>query len=90
MIVSNTKALGARQLDSELEAVSLRVLRELCGRVGHLPISYLLSHKFDLSGVPHASGGFSDVRKGTFKGKDVAVESLRVSELDDKIRIRKV
>ena len=85
-----TKALRAAKLESGLKVVALNVLRKLCGRIGHLPNSYLLSHKFDTSGIPHASGGFSDVWKGSFKGKNVAVKSLRITESDDKNRIRKV
>jgi len=58
--------------------------------MGYLPESYLLSHKFDLSGLPRASGGFSDVRVRAFEGKSVAVRTLKVLELEDKARIRKV
>ena len=78
------------RLDNELHQLTLCVLRRLCGRVGRLPDSYLLSDRFDLSGMPLASGSFADVRMGVFKGKDVAVKSLRVSEVDDKERIRRV
>ena len=84
------KALRAARLEPELRAVAFRVLRRLCGRMGHLPESYLLPHKFDLSGPSRASGGFADVRVGVLNGKSVAVKSLRVSEMDDKARIRKV
>jgi len=62
----------------------------LCGRMGYLPSSYLLSDKFDLSGMPRASGGCADVWMGVFKGKEVAVKILRVSEVDDEAKIRKV
>ena len=84
------KALGKARLDIELQKIAFSVLRRLSGRTGYLPKSYLLPDKFDLSGMPHASGGFADIRRRVFKGKDVAVKSLRVAELDDKIRIRKV
>lgn len=77
-------------LDTELRQVSFGVLRRLCGRTGYVPSSYLLSDKFDLSERPRASGNFADVRTGIFKGKDVAVKSLRISEVDDKAKIRKV
>ena len=50
----------------------------------------MLSDKFNLSGMPRASGGFADVRMGVFEGKEVAVKTLRVSEADDKVKIRKV
>jgi hypothetical protein len=84
------KAFRAARLDTGLRQLAFGVLRRLCGSVGHLPDSYLLSAKFDLSGAPQASGGFSDVRMGVFKGKDVAVKTLRVSKMDDKAKIRKV
>ena len=84
------KAFRAARLEPELRAVAFGVLRKLCGRIGYLPESYLLSHKFDLSGSPRASGGFADIRMGVFKGKDVAIKTLRVLELEDKARIRKV
>lgn len=84
------KALRVAKLEIELRKIAFSVLRRLCGRIGHLPESYQLSDKFDLSGMPHASGGFADVRMGVYKGKDVAVKSLRVAEFDDKLRIRKV
>ena len=84
------KALRAARLNTELRPLALMVLRRLCGRIGHLPDSYLLFDKLDVSGMPYASGGFADVRKGVFKGKDVAVKSVRVSEMGDKVKIRKV
>ena len=77
-------------MEPELRNLALVVLRRLCGKIGHLPESYLLSEKIDLSGRPCSSGDFADVCMGVFKGMDVAVESLRVSEVDDKWRIRRV
>ena len=77
-------------METELRQLAFGVLRRLCGKEGHLPKSYLLSDMFDLSGLPRTSGGFADVRLGMFKGKSVAVRSLRISEYDDKAKIRKV
>jgi hypothetical protein len=85
-----TKAFRSARLEPELRHLAFGVLRRLCGRIGHLPESYLLSDKFDLSGSPRAFGGFADVRMGVLKGMNVAVKSLRVSEVDDRTRIRKV
>ena len=84
------KAFRASPLDNELRQVALGVLRELSNRTGHLPESYLLSDKFDISGKVVASGGFADVRKGMFKGKNVAVKTLKVLPTDDKAKIRRV
>ena len=84
------KALRAARLETELRHLAFSILRRLCGRIGHLPESYLLSDIFDLSGVPRASTGFADVRVGVFKEKSVAIKTLRFSPTDDKARIRKV
>jgi len=85
------KALRDARLEPELRRIALGVLRRICGRLGHLPESYLLSDKFDLSGMPRASGGFADVWKAEFRGEvKVAIKCLRVSDVDDKARIRKV
>ena len=86
----NMKAFRAARLKPELQNITLAVLRILCGRIGCLPNSYLLPRRFDLSGTPRAFGGFADIRAGVFKGKDVAIKSLRVPEVDEKITIRKV
>ena len=86
----DVKAVRAARLEPELHNLALVVLRRMCGKIGHIPESYLLSDKFDLSGMPRASSSIADVRMGVFKGRDVAVKSLRVSEVDDKARIRKV
>lgn len=88
--ITGTKALRVAKPETELRKFAFSVLRRLCGKMGHLPESYLLSDKFDLSVMPHASSGFADVRVGMFKGKEVAVKTLRVFDMDDKMRIHKV
>jgi len=62
------KAFRVARLDNKIRQLAFGVLRRLCGRTGHLPNSYLLSAKFDLSGMPRTSGGFADVQMGVFKG----------------------
>jgi hypothetical protein len=83
------KAFRAARLDIKLHQLALGVLRKLCGRIGHLPDSYLLSAKFDLSGITYAAGGFAIIQIGVFEGKSVAIKTLRASETD-KAKIRKV
>jgi hypothetical protein len=82
--------LRAAEPEIELRTIAFSVLRRLCGRIGHLPESYLLFDNFNLSEMSYSSGGFTDVRMGVFNGKEVAVKSLRITMLDDKPRIRKV
>ena len=84
------KALRAARLEPELRRLAFSVLRKLCGRVGYLPKSHLLPDEPELSGLLRASGGFAELRVGVFKGRGVAVKTLRVSEVDDEARINKV
>ena len=84
------KVFQAARLEAEPRQLAFNILRKLCGKIGHLPESYLLSDEFDLSGLPRASGGFADIRTGVFRGETVVVKSLRIAEVDDKARIRKV
>ena len=86
----DVKVFRAARLETGLRQLAFNILRKLCGKIGYLPESYLLSDEFDLSGLPRASGGFADVRMGVLKGEDVVVKSLRISEEDDTGRIHKV
>ena len=84
------KAFRAVRLERELRFLAFNALTRLCGRIGRLPESYLLPNELDLSGLLRASGGFAEVRVGVSRGKYVAIKSLKVSEVDDEMRIRKV
>ena len=50
----------------------------------------MITDKIEVSNEILASGGFADVRKGTYLGALVAVKTMRVGEGDDLMRIRKV
>ena len=56
MFYLGVKALRAARLESKVRQIAVGVLRSLCGKIGHLPESHLLSHKFDLSGSPALPG----------------------------------
>lgn len=86
----STKVLRITQADATVQILAINVLRKLCGRTEYLPESYLLSDKFNLSGVPRASSGSSEIWMELLKGRCVAVKSLRVSEMGDKAKIREV
>ncbi|KAF9781293.1 kinase-like domain-containing protein [Thelephora terrestris] len=85
----NTKALREARLDIELEKIAFSVLKELCGEIGHLPDSYLLSCRLEPAVIALAPGRFSHIQKGSFEGKDVAVKSLRILKFDGEIQVRK-
>ena len=84
------KAFRASPLDNELRQLAFSILRKLSNRIGHLPESYPLSDKFDISGRVVASGGFVDVREGAFQRKNVAEKAPRVLLTDDKAKVCRV
>ena len=50
----------------------------------------IITEKVEVEDKVLASGGFADVRRGTYMGHLVAVKALRVAEQDDFVTIRKV
>ena len=65
-------------------------LRRLAGSVGRLPESMVITDRIDVDGIILASGGFADVRCGRYLGHRVAVKTLRVTEMDNVVKFRKV
>jgi len=45
---------------------------------------------YSASSQPHTSGGFADIRQGKYRGRTVAVKTLRVGTSDNFEKIRKV
>lgn len=73
----------------------LWTLRQLCARQETLPESCILPIKFKTRDMHHAVGGFADVWKGTYGGKEVAFKSIRANLISNdkmrpKFRVRKV
>ena len=65
-------------------------LRRLAGCHGRLPDSMMITDRVEISDTILASGGFADIRRGTYMGSLVAVKTMRVSPQDDFLKIRKV
>jgi hypothetical protein len=65
-------------------------LKGLAARHGRLPGSMMITGKVRVEPEVLASGGFADVRRGTYRGHGVAVKALRVALKDDISKIRKV
>ncbi|OCH87497.1 kinase-like protein [Obba rivulosa] len=70
---------------------SLDMLRTLCGKNEICPSSFTLPEKFlqKHSDRPIASGGFADVWRGTYQGKDVAIKVWRFHGRDITPRVLK-
>jgi hypothetical protein len=65
-------------------------LRRLAGHHGRLPDSMIVAERIEDEDRILASGGFADIRRGSYMGHFVAVKTLRVSKQDDFLEIRKV
>lgn len=69
---------------------TLWALRQLCACKETLPESCILPINFKPTEPHHATGGFADVWRGTYKGKEVAFKSIRGSSVsDDAARLKR-
>jgi len=62
-----------------------RALRKTCAEAGILPSSYYLDdgQMKKVNDVPFASGGYSDVWRGLYKGENVSIKAFRVYMTDN-------
>ena len=69
-----------------------RALRKACSEVGILPDSYYLntSQIKKLNDVPFASGGYSDVWRGSYLEENVSIKAFRVYTTDNIENLTKV
>ncbi|KAF9647564.1 kinase-like protein [Thelephora ganbajun] len=68
----------------------LWTLRQLCACRETLPRSCVLQIEFKTSDPHHAAGGFADVWKGSYDGREVAFKSIRGStQTDDVARLKR-
>ena len=72
----------------ETKTHAFKLMRRLAGASRQIPKSYLIGKvttlfKYRVGKEIIASGGFADIRKGTLKGMDVAVKTIRISREND-------
>jgi len=86
-----------RRVDQLLERLPLQIrkrclrsLYRICGRQALLPRPLAIPLCYDPKEVPLCHGGFSDVWKGQYDGREVASKVLRVYQNSDLEQIRKV
>ena len=79
------QALGYDDAVPETKNRLHRALRKTCGEVGILPTSYHLDDKQvkKLNDVPFASGGYSDVWRGSYGEENVSIKAFRVYTTDN-------
>ena len=85
------QALKSREVPPNLDrGCVLWTLRQLCACLETLPKPYVLQVEFNPTDPHNAAGGFADVWKGMYNGKEVAFKSIRGStQADDSIRLRR-
>jgi hypothetical protein len=93
---SSSHPLNLPQALIDLEPTSvafgqiLRKLQKICTSRMRLPSSYILpADELNINGGPFATGGFSDVFNGTYRGSVVCVKRLRVASTSSLENIRK-
>ena len=83
------QGLAQHDLRAKEKQAFFVVLRRLAAIHGRLPDS-MIAEETKVSNEILASGGFADVRTGMYKGRLVAVKTMRVAKQDDSRKIRKV
>ena len=68
----------------------MRTLYKICGRQAILPKQLAIPLCYNPTEIPLCKGGFADVWKGQYNGRDVASKVLRVYQTSDLKQIRKV
>ncbi|KAF9644746.1 kinase-like protein [Thelephora ganbajun] len=81
------EASAGRPLGEETHRNSMHYLARICDHSALLPRSLQIPLCYDLSEIPHHSGGLVNVWKGQYKGREVAAKALRVSLTSDFGRI---
>ena len=85
------QTLKSREIPPNLnKGCVLWTLRQLCACLETLPKSCVLQVEFNPTDPYSAAGGFADVWKGMYNGKEVAFKSIRGSTLaEDAVRLRR-
>jgi hypothetical protein len=69
----------------------MRAMPKLCAAHGMLPSSYILTDGLEVIGdKAYKFGGFADIWKGRFEGRNVAIKALRVYATNNLGKIKKV
>jgi hypothetical protein len=77
-------------LEPQLRKRCLNTLCKICGRQALLPRSVQIPLCYDRSHTPLYRGGFADVWKGSYEGREVAVKVLVVYLTSDLDKITRV
>jgi hypothetical protein len=83
--------LSFPMLGCEYKIHGQRLLRYLCTQLDRLPTNYTISDGLVVTGEgPIASGGFSDVWRGSLNEQAVAIKRLCISKADDMTEVTNV
>jgi len=77
-------------LTPQIHRKFLRVIYKVCSRQALVPRSLEIPLCYDPNERPACQGGFADLWKGQYRGKEVAAKVLRLRPTDDLERVRRV
>ena len=82
---SAPKLLKENQVSRVTKSHAFKLMHKLAGTSRQVPKSYLVGafSRFKVEKTRFASGGFVDIRKGIYRGMNVAVKFIRVSPESD-------
>ena len=88
---NTSQVLPHENIPGRQKSIALRILRRLCGTFEKLPHSCLIGDELQINdGLPVETHAYADLRKGVWRGEDVAVKLLRFAPDDDRAKITKV
>ena len=70
------------KIPKEIRKSCLQTVYKICGRQALLPRSLLIPLCYDPTSDALCHGGFADVWKGKYQGRDIAAKVLRVYQKD--------
>ena len=78
-----SQALNGPDLPPRARKLCLKRLYRTCGLYALLPKTLMVPACYDRTGIPLYRGGYADVWKGEYCGRDVAVKVMRVYSNSD-------
>ncbi|KAF9781245.1 kinase-like domain-containing protein [Thelephora terrestris] len=84
------KVLQHKIIPTQLKGTAFGFLRRLCGTFQQLPSSCLIDGELMIDGgIPCSNRAYADLRKGSWRGENVAIKLLRTFKDDNKAEITK-
>jgi hypothetical protein len=65
-------------------------MTRICGRQAYLPKSLAIPLSYNPVEIPQSRGGYADMWKGVYRGREVAIKTIRIYQTSDWDQVRRV